>query len=423
MNMIKTPVNGMKDIEPREMEIRQYILSKIREVYARFGFTEIETPNIEHIDNLLSDQGWDNEKLIFKILKRGEKLDKAFEAGNMNELVDSGLRYDLTVPLCRFYSNNKDRLTMPFKAMQIGNVYRADRPQKGRFRQFCQCDIDILGEATNLGEIETLLATSTLLKEIGFDKYNFSFDINDRRILKAMAKYCGFPEEQYDEVFIALDKLDKIGIDGVKQCLLELGLVKDGIEKYCKAFESYQEESSCFGFINTNFNGAVENEIVNNLEDILKVTSKTIAGKGKVVFDPSLVRGMSYYTGPIFEVELNSYHLSIGGGGRYDEMIGKYSGNNVCACGFSLGFERLIEIVKENNLARINNGTSTAILIAKDVPYDKVENAMLYANKLRDNGERVLIAPRNKNAKFQKETLESLGYTKFVEVYADSQNF
>jgi len=238
MQMIKTPVNGMKDIEPREMEIRKFILSKIREVYGRFGFTEIETPNIEHIENLLSDLGWDNEKLIFKILKRGEKLDKAAESGNVNDLVDSGLRYDLTVPLCRFYSNNKDKLTMPFKAMQIGNVYRADRPQKGRFRQFCQCDIDILGEATNLGEIETLLATSTLLKEIQFDKYNFSFDINDRRILRAMVMYAGFSDEDFESVCITLDKLDKVGFDGVKKELLEKGYAEDKIDKFNSLFDS-----------------------------------------------------------------------------------------------------------------------------------------------------------------------------------------
>ncbi len=418
MSFIKTPMKGMPEQLPQDMQIREYVTKIIKESYDKHGFSLIETPVVEHIENLSNKQGGENEKLIFKILKRGEKLE---DANGVDEMVDAGLRYDLTVPLARFYANNANNLPVPFKAFQMGNVFRADRPQKGRYRQFTQCDIDIIGDSSNLAEIELISVIADVLYKLGMG--DFKIRVNDRRILKAMAKYCGFPEEQYDEVFIALDKLDKIGIDGVKQCLLELGLVKDGIEKYCKAFESYQEESSCFGFINTNFNGAVENEIVNNLEDILKVTSKTIAGKGKVVFDPSLVRGMSYYTGPIFEVELSSYHLSIGGGGRYDEMIGKYSGNNVCACGFSLGFERLIEIVKENNLARINNGTSTAILIAKDVPYDKVENAMLYANKLRDNGERVLIAPRNKNAKFQKETLESLGYTKFVEVYADSQNF
>lgn len=418
MSFIKTPMKGMPEQLPQDMQIREYVTGIIKESYNKYGFSLIETPVVEHIENLSNKQGGENEKLIFKILKRGEKLD---DASSVEDMVDAGLRYDLTVPLARFYANNANNLPVPFKAFQMGNVFRADRPQKGRYRQFTQCDIDIIGDSSNLAEIELISAVADVLYKLGMG--NFKIRVNDRRILKAMANFCGFPEEKYDDVFIALDKLDKIGISGVKQCLLELGLSENGIEKYCKAFESYVEEPSCKNFVNGNLNGAVEDGIINNLEDILKVTSKTIESKGRVVFDPSLVRGMSYYTGPIFEVELSSYHLSIGGGGRYDEMIGKYSGNNVCACGFSLGFERLIEIVKENNLAKLNTSKSTAILVAKDVPYDKIENAMIYANKLRENGERVIIAPRNKNAKFQKETLEGLGYTNFVEIYADSQNF
>lgn len=418
MSFIKTPMKGMPEQLPLDMQIREYVTNKIKESYAKYGFSLIETPIVEHIENLSNKQGGENEKLIFKILKRGEKLD---EANSTTDMVDAGLRYDLTVPLARFYANNANNLPVPFKAFQMGSVFRADRPQKGRYRQFTQCDLDIIGDSSNLAEIELISVISDMLYKLGLG--NFKIRVNDRRILKGMAKACNFPEELYDEIFIALDKLDKIGISAVSECLKQLGLNEQDINNYCKAFSSYQEESSCLNFVNSNFAQKLDDEVVNNLETIIKVTSKIADGKGRVIFDPSLVRGMSYYTGPIFEVELSTYHLSIGGGGRYDEMIGKYSGNNVCACGFSLGFERLIEIIKENNLAKFNNQKSTAILIAKDVPYTKIQNVMEYANDLRDKGERVLIAPRNKNAKFQKEKLEEIGYTDFVDVYPDSENF
>ena len=432
MQMIKTPVNGMKDIEPHEMEIRQFILSKIREVYARFGFTEIETPNIEHIENLLSDQGWDNEKLIFKILKRGEKLDKAFEAGNMNELVDSGLRYDLTVPLCRFYSNNKDKLTVTFKAMQIGNVFRADRPQKGRFRQFCQCDIDILGEATNLGEIETLLATSTLLKEIGFDKYNFSFDINDRRILRAMNTYAGFSDDDFESVCITLDKLDKVGFDGVKKELLEKGFEEEKIDKFNSLFASIGEDADAVTAIrnlqrrilNESFDimGTMRNDDISlldieleniciNLVEIIETITKNV--DVKINFNPTLVRGMGYYTGPIFEIKSEKFSGSVGGGGRYDKMVSKFIGQDVPALGISIGFERIIGIYLDDDFKIPSNIKKIAYLIEKGMEISKKSDIIKSALEERKNGNIVYIAELAKNKKFQCEKLEALGYTEF----------
>ena len=414
MNMIKTPVNGMKDIEPREMEIRQYILSKIREVYGRFGFIEIETPNIEHIENLLSDQGWDNEKLIFKILKRGEKLDKAFEGGNINELVDSGLRYDLTVPLCRFYSNNKDKLTMPFKAMQIGNVYRADRPQKGRFRQFCQCDIDILGESTNLGEIETLLATSTLLKEIGFDKYNFSFDINDRRILKSIIAYAGFPDNDFESVCITLDKLDKVGFDGVKKELIEKGYEESKIDKFSSLFETINVNDDAVASIKNLLSKIDYADLVitcNNLIDIIETVTKNV--NVKINFNPTLVRGMGYYTGPIFEIKSEKFSGSVGGGGRYDKMVSKFIGQDVPALGISIGFERIISIYLDDDYKIPNEIKKIAYLIEKNMPIDKKSEIIKNALGERSKGNVVYIAELAKNKKFQCEKLESLGYSEF----------
>lgn len=234
MTLKKKPVTGMKDIMPQEMAIRNYVMNMIRETYGTFGFSSIETPCVEHIENLCSKQGGDNEKLIFKILKRGEKL-KLESAQEEMDLVDGGLRYDLTVPLSRYYSNHANELPSPFKALQMGNVWRADRPQRGRFRQFMQCDIDILGENTNLAEIELILATTTLLGKLDFK--NFTIRINDRRILKAMAAYSGFQQESYDSVFIILDKMDKIGLDGVRKELEENGFSKEGIDKYLELFE------------------------------------------------------------------------------------------------------------------------------------------------------------------------------------------
>lgn len=220
MALSKKPVTGMKDILPAEMQLRDYVIGVIKETYAAFGFTSIETPCVEHIENLSSKQGGENEKLIFKILKRGEKLNLE-SAQTDSDLVDSGLRYDLTVPLVRFYSNHANELPSPFKALQMGNVWRADRPQRGRYRQFMQCDIDILGEPSNLAEIELILATTTTLGKLSFR--DFQIRINDRQILKAMASYSGFREEDFDSVFIILDKMDKIGLDGVAGELTECG--------------------------------------------------------------------------------------------------------------------------------------------------------------------------------------------------------
>ena len=233
MALKKKPVTGMKDMMPKEMEVRDYVIALIKDTYRDFGFTSIETPCVEHIENLCSKQGGDNEKLIFKILKRGEKL-KIDTAKEESDLVDGGLRYDLTVPLSRYYSNHSNELPSPFKALQMGNVWRADRPQRGRFRQFMQCDIDILGESSNLAEIELIQATSTLLGKLDFK--GFTIRINDRQILKAMAAYSGFAEEDYDAVFITLDKMDKIGLDGVEKEMEESGYPKESIEKYLGLF-------------------------------------------------------------------------------------------------------------------------------------------------------------------------------------------
>ena len=230
MKFIQTPVKGMQDFLPADMVLRQHVLGLIRDTYARFGFDEIETPVMEHIENLTGRQGGENEKLIFKVLKRGAELERGLKSG---ELADSALRYDLTVPLCRYYACHRNDLPSPFKALQIGNVFRADRPQKGRFRQFTQCDIDIIGDGSIMAEIELIAATSkaltTIFAEVGISA--FTIHLNDRRVLKAMAANAGFNEDQYDEIFIILDKMDKIGLDGVKENLLEEGFLGKDVRR------------------------------------------------------------------------------------------------------------------------------------------------------------------------------------------------
>lgn len=428
MQMIKTPVNGMKDIMPKEMELRQFILSKIRQVYAKFGFSEIETPNIEHIENLLSDLGWDNEKLIFKIMKRGEKLTKASESGDINNLIDCGLRYDLTVPLSRFFSNNKDSLNLPFKALQIGNVYRADRPQKGRYRQFCQCDLDILGENTNLGEIEVLLATITLLNEIGFDKYNFSIDINDRRILKAICKYSGFDDNDFESVCITLDKLDKIGLDKVFEELKSSNFDDATILKFkeiCEDIIKMIAPTNCedtLRNIDTLYEKIKEFlpiEVIENLKQIINVVKNNV--NVKINFNPTLVRGMGYYTGPIFEIKSEKFSGSVGGGGRYDEMIGKFIGTNVSAVGLSIGFERIISIYMDDNFVIPNENIKVAYLIEKGATNEVKQRAISEAMDERKNGKTIFIAEMIKNKKFQRENLEKLGFTSFKDFFNENK--
>lgn len=304
MALSKKPTTGMKDILPEEMQIRDYVISVIKDTYGKFGFTSIETPCVENIANLSSKQGGDNEKLIFKILKRGEKLNVA-AATTEEEVVDSGLRYDLTVPLVRYYSNNAASLPSPFKALQMGNVWRADRPQRGRYRQFMQCDIDILGEPSNLAEIELILATTTTLGKLGFK--NFQIRINERRILKAMAAYSGFPEESYDSVFITLDKMDKIGLEGVEAELLENGFDKACVDKYLELFKGLESAEDGVAYLADILEGFLEPGITQSLREIMDSVRATKASDFEIVFDATLVRGMSYYTGTIFEIAMPEF--------------------------------------------------------------------------------------------------------------------
>lgn len=417
MALKKKPVTGMKDILPAEMQVREYVTSLIRETYSGFGFSSIETPCVEHIENLSSKQGGDNEKLIFKILRRGEKLNLE-TAREESDLVDSGLRYDLTVPLSRYYSNNAANLPTPFKALQMGSVWRADRPQKGRFRQFVQCDIDILGDPTRLAEIELILATTTLLGKIGFKGY--SVRINDRNILKGMAAFCGFEEKDFDQVFIILDKMDKIGMEGVERELEEAGFNQEMVKKYLGLFENITPDSAGVRGLGGTLKEVMNPEKAENLAAIMDSVKGISTSQFHIVFDPTLVRGMSYYTGTIFEIHVEGFPGSVGGGGRYDQMIGKFTGMDTPACGFSIGFERIITILMDEGFTVPGSERKAAFLIEKGVDDAVMNSAIREAMEERAKGVTVLVSQMNKNKKFQKENLQKEGYTEFKEFYREA---
>ena len=417
MALSKKPVNGMKDILPAEMEIRDYVTSVIKDTYRSFGFTPIETPCMENIANLSNKQGGENEKLIFKVLKRGEKLNLE-TAKEEADVVDFGMRYDLTVPLSRFYANHANDLPTPFKALQIGSVWRADRPQRGRYRQFTQCDIDILGEPSNLAEIELITATTTTIGRLGFK--NFEIRINERRILKAMAAYSGFEEKDYDSIFITLDKMDKIGLEGVAAELGEEGYAKESIDKYLELFELLKDRKDVaegVAFLKDKLGDFLDQEVADSLTEIATAVNATKNAEFTLVFDPTLVRGMSYYTGTIFEIAMPELGAPCGGGGRYHKMIGKFTGNDVPACGFSIGFERIILLLMESGFKIPERPKRVAYLVEKKYPAEKRVDVMKQAKEARENGQQVLVVRMNKNKKFQKEQLSKEGYEEFEEFF------
>ena len=418
MALKKKPVTGMKDILPGEMEIRDYVLNIIKDTYRGYGFSAIETPCVEHIENLTSKQGGDNEKLIFKILKRGEKLNIE-TAETENDLADGGLRYDLTLPLSRYYSNNSANLPSPFKALQVGSVWRADRPQKGRFRQFVQCDIDILGDATNQAEIELILATTTALKKICPDN-SFEVRVNDRKLLRAMAVYSGFPEEDIDKVFITVDKMDKIGLDGVAAEMKENGYAEESVEKYLQLFKEITGDVEGVRACKEKLQGFLPEDAADSLEMIITSVESAKEADFRMLFDPTLVRGMSYYTGTIFEISMDEFGGSVGGGGRYDKMIGKFTGQDTPAVGFSIGFERIVMLLMERGYKVPTSKEKKAFLIEKNMPKEGMLKVLDLAKKERAAGRQVMIMNMKKNKKFQKEQLAEQGYTDITECYRDS---
>ena len=401
-----TSVKGTNDYLPNEVEIRDYLQNKILSVYTENGFEHIVTPILEDIENLDKSDGGENLNLIFKIMKRGDKLDKALAKGvtseNENELADMGLRYDLTLPLSRYFANNKDKLTLPMKCIQMDRVYRAERPQKGRLREFIQCDIDIIGSESADSEVELILTTTKALKAIGLK--NFKVKLNDRRLLRAVLMQMGFAEDELDSVCITFDKMDKIGMDGVKAELTEKEFDSAAIEKFVE-FLSKNDFS-----LESLKNMLEDKTPVESLEYIMNSVRELSDNSFDVVFDLSLVRGQGYYTGTVFEVESIDFNGAVAGGGRYDNLIGKFLNQSIPAVGFSIGFERIFSILMENGVDIQHRTKKIAVM------YDEgsLVEAVKTADKLRSEGNIASIYVRPKKMGKFLNKLEERNYDGFI---------
>lgn len=336
---IKT-VRGTNDYLPYEMRIRDYLQKKILETYTKCGFERIATPIMESIENLDKSEGGENLNLIFKILQRGEKLTQVLEAKDYEKLADMGLRYDLTLPLARYFANNRANLLMPLKSIQIDRAFRAERPQKGRLREFIQCDIDIIGSDSIDCEIELIDTTAKALMNVGIT--DFTVKLNDRRILKSVLLKTGFTLEELDSVCITFDKLDKSGIEGVCSELSEKGFISEVILRFSELLKkmplSFEEVKKYCG----------EESVCETIEQILKAIQSLSKGNYQIRYDMSLVRGQGYYTGTVFEIESEKFSGAVAGGGRYNGLIGKFTNEEIPAVGFSIGFERIAGILKES---------------------------------------------------------------------------
>ena len=402
-----SPARGMRDLLPREVELRDAVTATILDCYQRYGFTRIETPALERIELLTSGEGGENEKMIYKVLKRGEKLDLTRPELREDDLVDLGLRYDLTAPLARYYANNAAKLPSPFKVIQVGPVWRAERPQAGRYRQFIQCDIDIIGEASELAEIELVSATADAITALGFT--GFTVRINDRQILYGLAASCGFAPEDFGSVFITLDKLDKVGLDGVRAELESKDFAAEPIQRIMTALTPLAMDRSDFASTRAALPAGVPTEPLERLERIISTVSSQAGERFTLVFDPTLVRGMGYYTGNIFEIEAPGYSGSIAGGGRYDKLIGKLLGREVPASGFSIGFERLMQILEERGYAPPTSSKKLALLF--DAEADDLAAVLATGATLREQGYVVNMQPRAKKMRRQLDDLSAQGYT------------
>lgn len=408
MKVNTNPAKGMRDITPQEKEVRDYVEAVIVNTYKQSGFELIETPVVENIENLIGSKGGENLKLIFKILKRGEKLDFSKELSE-DDLADLGLRYDLTVPLSRFYCNNKANLPSVFKAMQVGNVFRAERAQKGRYRSFKQCDIDIIGDGTKGAELELIATTAKALTAL--DVKDFVVRFNDRRVLKAVILNCGFTEEQFDGVCIVVDKLDKVGMDGVEKELKSKEYSAGSIENLMKALKSINErKTDCL------LEYGVPEDVVKDVKDILDSSREYAEGKYDIEFDFTLIRGMGYYTGSIFEIAYKNLGYSIAGGGRYDEMVGNFIGEKIPAIGFSIGFERLVNQLMDENF-KVPNQQKVVLLFETE---DKYIDVMKKADEIREKGYSVSIFEKAKKLGKQLNQFTEYGYNKFA-VYSKDE--
>ncbi len=404
------PPRGMRDLLPEEVALRDRVSAAILDTYVAWGYRHIETPALENIRNLTAGQGGDNEKLIFKVLKRGEEVQDWAKAESLDALVDLGLRFDLTVPLVRYYAHNRAKLPRLFKAIQMGPVWRAERPQRGRFRQFVQCDIDVIGSASPLVEVELCAATAAALEKAGFR--GFTIRLNDRRVLEGLARRCGFAEDRFGAVFVSIDKLDKIGREGVVAELHSHGHDAGAVGRLDAVLAGLSAPlADAEAFRAALAPAAEEAPVYDGLAAIAAALRAAAGGAYRVQLDPTLVRGMGYYTGPVFEIAYKDYPFSIAGGGRYDRMIGRLLGEDVPACGFSIGFERIITILQEEAAAAAKGARRIAIIVDADA---NPAQGLAEAARLRDAGDEATLLPREKNLGRQLKALSADGYSAFA---------
>ncbi len=401
MGISVQPVRGTRDYLPEEVRVRDAIKATILRSYENNGFSKIQTPMLEDIERLDKSEGGENLNMIFRILKRGQKLDLNKEGLTEKDLVDSGLRFDLTLPLSRYFANNRAQLRVPFKVIQIGQVFRAERPQKGRLRQFYQCDIDIIGDASPEAEIELIHTTAKTLLELGFD--DFTVRINDRRILFDMIEFAGFPSEDVLSVCITFDKLDKIGLDGVREELVEKGFAATTIDRFIEAITTDQALG-----VSAMTDYCADQSVIEQLKYIIGSIEELGRGKYHIEYEKSLVRGMGYYTGTIFEVVSPRFNSSIAGGGRYDKMIGKLIGEDIPAVGFSIGFERIAEIMLNSEDMKFKFPEKRlALLYQKE---DSFVQVLQKADALRAEGYDVCTLVKGKKPGKQLASLAAEGY-------------
>lgn len=411
MKIKTTPIKGTVDYMPKEAQIRQELINKILATYTKNGFLLVKTPILENIELLTLGDSGDNQKLMFKTIKRGDKLDLTKADLCEKDIVEEGLRYDLTVPLSRFYAGNKEKLPFPFKSAQIDESFRAEKPQKGRDRQFTQCDIDLWGEPSNLAEIEIITTFCETYKNVGLS--DLIVKISDRKILNSLIQNAGFDESEAQSICITIDKLDKIQLEGVENELISknyekakidvlLNSISDVINNGIDALNKYGVDSSC----------------IENIKEIISTCKEFIPSDFDIVFDISIVRGQGYYTGTVFETfcKTGSYKGALGGGGRYDKMLEKYLGQNVPAVGYGFGFVPTMMLVMENHLASLNLRTKIALLFDKDM--NKIDVLKKKQELMKDYD--ISIFPYPKNFKDFSMKLQNAGFNGVYKMYNNS---
>ena len=386
--MSKTqPARGMRDFLPSDVRKRNYVINIIKEVYESYGFEPLETPAVENLETLMGKYGEEGNQLVFKILKRGEKLYL-----QSKELADLALRYDLTVPLARVVANYRHELPKFFKRYQIQPVWRADRPARGRFREFYQCDVDAIGSSSMIVEAELISAVCEILTKLGFRDFEIKF--NHREVLYGILDNAGIQKEKYTDALVAIDKLDKIGRDGVEKELVEREISTTASKIVLDLFDAVNLTKNQ----ELNVNSTIQKLLIpfislETLEELGQL--RRFAEELPIILDPSLARGLSYYTGAIFEIILTNgdFAGSIGGGGRYDGLIGMFGKEQIPACGFSLGLERILVVMNERGMFPPELETNSADVMVTIWNKDSIAKSLKLANELRSQGLRVLVYP------------------------------